>query len=172
VAGTRSLKEDSKLRPLGTTVLVHNVPDRALLGEVVDLVIFGPLYSVDERVESGARVVSLTFFKPEVATAFFREVTERDVLLYGSRLQFLWGPANKLPTFDNPRSVRVRNAHEICVPTVQNVNNYFAQYGRIDFTAFLNDMNAFAVDFCSTESAKKVCILRLRLSVDVFEESL
>ncbi|KAJ7122890.1 hypothetical protein C8R44DRAFT_784847 [Mycena epipterygia] len=73
------------------TVCINNVPQEALVREVLDFVLIGPIYHIRDSTHHGSRVVSLAFFDHDAAHAFYEQATNNNISLHGHRLEFSWG---------------------------------------------------------------------------------
>ncbi|KAJ7477189.1 hypothetical protein B0H11DRAFT_2030156 [Mycena galericulata] len=79
------------------TVCIHNAPPEASISDVLDVVLFGPIFHAEDYTQDGSRVVALTFFDPAVALAFYQDATSNKFIFYGNRLEFSWGKGPSPP---------------------------------------------------------------------------
>ncbi|KAJ7179551.1 hypothetical protein C8R46DRAFT_1074061 [Mycena filopes] len=152
----RTLKPTTAIRTvLPTTVHVHQVPHDTPVSELLNLVFFGPISRVKVRGFGETRYISLTFYETEKAKAFFREMTDNEVILRGSRLKFTWGHGRV--DHDRRPGTRAIYLHEVqrLGGTNEAIEARMALYGRVDRVLFTNrDRTAF-IDFFTEAHARK-----------------
>ncbi|KAJ7163795.1 hypothetical protein C8R43DRAFT_1122761 [Mycena crocata] len=130
------------------TVRIHNTPSWARVDEVLDLVMFGPIYRIDDSVENGSRVITLTFYHHHVAKAFYQDVAANKVDFYGRRLSFSceWSGRPEIKRPFPSRALRIN----------QSVSEEFlaenmSSYGPIDRIIIPSNGRAY-VHYLSTKS--------------------
>ncbi|KAJ6543889.1 hypothetical protein B0H19DRAFT_1168802 [Mycena capillaripes] len=136
----------------GLTIRIHNVPREALISEVLDIVLAGPIYRVDDYVQRrDDRVIAVTFYHSGDALAFYEDATSHKVDLFGRRPEFAWakGTAPRWhPTLS--RSLNIWDEGQL--GTDKDLMRYLSQFGPIDRIslmknpggdrAFVNYLNA------------------------------
>ncbi|KAJ6543883.1 hypothetical protein B0H19DRAFT_1267203 [Mycena capillaripes] len=139
--------------PQPTTIWVHNTPLDAPLNELMRLVLFGPLFRITDIVSKGrVRYISLTFYENATAVAFFREMSENEVLLRGSRLKFEWGRGpirGEVP--GRPIGTRAIFIHR-GLGTTEQLYDRLTPYGAIE-RIFHAPLGGVFVDFLTVKSA-------------------
>ncbi|KAJ7725069.1 hypothetical protein B0H16DRAFT_285634 [Mycena metata] len=151
----RTLKPTAAIRTvLPTTIYAHQVPRDTPVSELLDLVFFGPLFRVKVRGIGQMRFVSLTFYETDKANAFFREMTDNEVVLRGSRLKFTWGHSrvyrNRRP---GTRAIYLHDVQRLG-GTHEAIKARMSLYGRVDRVLFTNDDRTAFVDFYTEAYAR------------------
>lgn len=135
----------------GLTVCIHNVPPQASIGEVLDIVLAGPIFDVKDSVQNGSRTVSVTFFHRDGAHNFYSDVKSREINLYGYRPEFSWARGES-PRWSPGlgRSIVIWDKGQL--GTEEDILRYLSLYGpmeritlmkeRIADRAFVNFLNA------------------------------
>ncbi|KAJ6615478.1 hypothetical protein B0H10DRAFT_2220327 [Mycena sp. CBHHK59/15] len=150
-------------RPRPTTVCIHNVPPHIDLSEVTRLVLYGPLLCVYDKEQNGYRTVSLTFFRHDIASLFYDEITATDVFLYGFKLVFAWANGPEPPPFTHTRALCISEPQYFGLSTAAHIHAQLDPYGPIDRVHFLQGRDAVFVDFCAVTSAEQaLAALRAR----------
>ncbi|KAJ7499392.1 hypothetical protein FB451DRAFT_1161886 [Mycena latifolia] len=137
------------------TVCIHNVPPRALIREVLDLVLVGPIYHIDDSVKNGSRVVTVTFYDHDTALAFYREATQHKMDLYGHSIGVSWGSGPEL--LRHPTS---KVSRAMAMPPEGAVDEYLPllEYGPIDRIQVVNLRGKpfrTYINFLSVESCRQ-----------------
>jgi hypothetical protein len=148
----QALKRELPLLPR-TTVAAHNVPREASLQEFLRLVLFGPLFRIDDR-RKGPRIISLTFYDTATATAFYQEMAGTEVVLHGARLKFAWAagqpPRRKIQT----RALYIHDVHRL--GTMDQFHRRISQYGFLEHVSFAPGTPAAFVHFLNAATAIRV----------------
>jgi hypothetical protein len=116
------------------TVCIQDIPSRALIREVLDLVLVGPIFHVDDSIQYDSRVVTITFFNHNDALAFYRDATENKLVLYGHHLGLSWGKgprSNFLPKYSRAMILPVLKEEN----TLENMRSF----GPIDRIQIVRD---------------------------------
>ncbi|KAJ7283314.1 hypothetical protein C8J57DRAFT_1462438 [Mycena rebaudengoi] len=146
---------EGRIQLLRTTIAVHNVPPNVSTSEFLELILFGPLHTIDDRIRQGSRVISLTFFEPSTAAAFYAEVTGTEFILYGSRLTFSWGQGPIPRRIPGTRAIYVHDTSS--VGTFQKIQEISARHGPIDRLKFLTQSRKpVFIDYFSSVTARRV----------------
>ncbi|KAJ6516360.1 hypothetical protein C8R45DRAFT_241346 [Mycena sanguinolenta] len=137
----------------GLTIHIRDLPLHALIGEVLDFVMGGPIFRVDDVVEHGKRTVSLTFFDTRDALAFYKDATSQEIDLFGRRPKFSWdrGTAPKW----NPllsRSIILWDKGRLGAE--EDILSYLRPFGPIDRVTLMKEKTADRafINFLSAES--------------------
>ncbi|KAK7061325.1 hypothetical protein R3P38DRAFT_2828856 [Favolaschia claudopus] len=137
----------------GLTVCLHNIHPDAQTCEVIDTIMAGPIYRVEDLIENRARMVAVTFFDTKDAGAFVDDMTRHKTELFGRRLAFSWARGTA-PTW-NPnisRSITIWDRGKF--GTGPELAEYLRPFGPIDRVALLDENGADRafVTFLSSES--------------------
>ncbi|KAJ6516365.1 hypothetical protein C8R45DRAFT_959898 [Mycena sanguinolenta] len=143
-------------QPLPTTVWVSNVPPGATIADFLHLVLVGPLFRVKAKGLGSKRFIGLTFFENATAVKFYHEMTENEVVLHGSRLQFAWGRrAHYLQSepgaWYGTRAIFIHDIRQL--GTKDDFRARIAQFGPVDHVSFKNDGQSAFVDFLAVKYA-------------------
>ncbi|KAJ7122895.1 hypothetical protein C8R44DRAFT_876092 [Mycena epipterygia] len=144
---------DGRALPPPTTICAYNVPPDVPIDEFLHLVLFGPLFLINDRILPHGRVISLTFFENATAVAFFREVTAHDVVFRGASVRFEWAPGPDPRRRITTRALFVHNVGRL--GTSEEFHARMARHGPIDRVLFTNNYLAAFVDYLSPTSAVK-----------------
>jgi hypothetical protein len=158
----------------GLTVCIHNVPPQASIGEVLDIVLAGPIFDVKDSVQNGSRTVSVTFFHRDGAHNFYSDVKSREINLYGYRPEFSWARGES-PRWSPGlgRSIVIWDKGQL--GTEEDILRYLSLYGpmeritlmkeRIADRAFVNFLNAESGAWVRLRISSAYFFLVLKLSV-------
>ncbi|KAJ7163797.1 hypothetical protein C8R43DRAFT_253448 [Mycena crocata] len=151
-------------RALSTTIWVHNLPPDVSVGQLLRLVLFGPLFRVAESEWNRARVISLTFFDNPTAVRFYQEMTNNQVILHGIRLKFAWGQG-PAPSRYGTRALFIHDVAQL--GPADQLHERLSQYGSVDRVLFTRQGRAAFVDFLAVSSAKPAVKKLRKLGVKV-----
>ncbi|KAF8211598.1 hypothetical protein K438DRAFT_1807579 [Mycena galopus ATCC 62051] len=137
----------------GLTVCVSNLPLQAHISEVLDLVLGGPIFRIDDIVHNGNRTVALTFFHKEDALAFHQDVTSHDIDFFGHAPKFSWQRGTS-PQWNKLLSRSIIMWDKGRLGTKEDILSYLCPFGPIDRIVLMNEKagdRAF-INFLSAES--------------------
>ncbi|KAJ6567353.1 hypothetical protein DFH09DRAFT_1156736 [Mycena vulgaris] len=141
-----------------TTVSVQNLPPEAPLDEFLRLVLFGPLFRIDDKFRRHG-IVSLSFFERSAAVAFYQEMTSNEVTWRDERLRFVWGsgrtgrwrpgpiPYHRVTT----RAIYIHDVRQL--GTREQFHEHITQYGPVDSVVFTNEEQSAFVTFLAAATA-------------------
>ncbi|KAJ7367840.1 hypothetical protein DFH08DRAFT_946821 [Mycena albidolilacea] len=125
----------------GLSVCIHNVPPQALIGEVLDIVLAGPIFRVDDLVRRGFRTVAVTFFHVSDANAFYQDATRQKIDLFGHQLEFSW-QKGVAPPWNRTMSRSIIVWDQGRLGTTEEILNYLGHFGPIDRIALMKEKGA------------------------------
>ncbi|KAJ7265877.1 hypothetical protein B0H12DRAFT_174367 [Mycena haematopus] len=137
----------------GLTVCIQNIPLQALIGEVLDTVMGGPIFRIDDLVHNGSRTVALTFYDTTDANVFYQDATSHQVDLFGHRLKFSW-QRGTAPRWNPLLSRSIVLYDKGRLGTEKDILSYLRPFGPIDRITLMNEKTADRafVNFLSAES--------------------
>ncbi|KAF7330821.1 RNA-binding protein MRN1 [Mycena venus] len=138
---------------LGLTVCINNVPAHALVEEVLDIVMAGPIFRVENIVLNNMRSVALTFFHTGDARAFHEDFTSHEVILFGHKLNLTWARGTS-PKWNPHLSRSVVIYDEGRLGTDEDISSYLRPFGPIERVTLMKEKggNRAFVNFLSAES--------------------
>ncbi|KAF7354904.1 hypothetical protein MSAN_01405000 [Mycena sanguinolenta] len=137
----------------GLTVHIRDLPLNALVGEVLDFVMGGPIFRVDDLVQNGKRTVSLTFFDTRDALAFYKDATSQEIDVFGRRPKFSWDKGTA-PKWNGLLSRSIVLWDKGRLGTEEDILSYLSPFGPIDRVTLMKEKTADRafINFLSAES--------------------
>ncbi|KAJ7667578.1 hypothetical protein DFH06DRAFT_1182919 [Mycena polygramma] len=125
----------------GLAVSIRNIAPEVPICEVLDIVLGGPLFHVDDSVQNGSRVITLTFYHLSGARAFFNDATSREIDIHGRQPQFSL-TTGTAPKWNSHLSRSIVIWDQGRLGTIEDISNYMYQYGPVDRVALMKEKGA------------------------------
>ncbi|KAJ7067870.1 hypothetical protein C8F01DRAFT_1364310 [Mycena amicta] len=120
-----------------STVCIHNVPPEALIGEVLDIVLTGPIFHVQDLVQKASRSVRISFYDRKSAIDFLAEVNNQPIILFDRTLKFSWVTGPHPPRFHPTASRTIQAAFDKAQLTADALLKQLTPFGPIDRLNFV-----------------------------------